>query len=184
MIDSSEFLNQILEGYRTNYDVTDFGDDHDGYLKASAHMHVSHGQHLVLKEFEMWSADEDEYVYFFAVPHLTDMIAKEIISEAYEDGYPRIRLDHVSFKHQHMCTKLVCIVLYESADDTAMKIIRKCRIYKSFQFSLKGWMEMHTVALDLNDGKISSNSYGRDTAKFLKRHVDHYVKHEKSNKII
>lgn len=178
MIDYSEFLNQILDGYRSNYDVS-LEDSGDGYLVARAHSHVQHGQHLVFKEFEMWSADDDEYVYIFRVTHLTSALARELIDFSYNDGFPRIKLDHVDFKHQHMCTRLVAVILFDTADDEALKVIRKCRIYKSFQFSLKGWMEMHTLALSLSDGGLTNNRYGRETAKFLKKHVDHYDKHVK-----
>ena len=177
MIDKDNLYNQILDGYRTNYDVREIDDG--GILTATAHLHIDHGQHVVFKEFEMWSADEDEYAYMFRVGRLTREIAEKIISTAYEDGFPKIKLDHVNFRHQHMRTKLCAIVFCDTADDDALKVIRKCRIYKSFQFSLKGWMEVHTTALCFADGSVTCNRYGRETAKYLKMHVDHYERHVK-----
>lgn len=175
MYDFDLIFNQILDGYRTNYNVETRDDG--GELVATAFMHMSHGQHALSRRFEMWSADDDEYVYFYKVAHLTCDIAKRLIDEAYADGFPRIKLDHVSFNHQHMCTRLVLIVFCDTADADALKVIKKCRIYKSFQFSLKGWMEMHTMALCLADGLVSNNRHARETAKFLKKHVDHYDQH-------
>ncbi|MCR5594790.1 MAG: hypothetical protein K6G12_02995 [Lachnospiraceae bacterium] len=178
MIEYDRFLNQILNGYRTNYDVSvhDDGDD----LVATAESHVRQGQHVVFKEFEMWSANDDEYVYVFRIPHLTAELVQNAISRAYDDGFPKIKLDHVDFKHQHMCTRLVALFLFDDADEDALTAIRKCKIYKSFQFSLKGWMEMHTAGICLADERVISNRYGRETAKFLKMHAKHYAKHVES----
>jgi hypothetical protein len=114
---------------------------------------------------------------FGSVSHLTDQAAEEAIQRAYDDGFPRIKLDHVSFRHQHMCTRLVALFLYDDAEEEALKRIRKCKIYHSFQFSLKGWMEMHTAGVNLTDDSVVSNRYGRETAKFLKMHVNHYHSH-------
>ena len=160
MIEYEPFLNQILDGYRSNYNVAlcKPGDE----LVASAELHMTQGQHVIFKEFTMWQADDDE------------------IKRAYDDGFPRIKLDHVSFRHQHMCTRLVALFLYDDADEEALKAIRKCKIYHSFQFSLTGWMEMHTAGVSLTDGSVVSNRYGRETAKFLKMHVEHYAKHVES----
>ena len=124
----------------------------------------------------MWSADADEYVYVFRVAHLTEEIADASIKYAYDMGMPLIDLDHVSIKHQHMRTHLVALFICDTADMAAIKKIKKCKIYKSFQFSLKGWMEMHTDLLTLSDSKVYCNRYGTETAKFLKIHVEHYNK--------
>ena len=175
MIDYEPFLNQILDGYRSSYNVAmeKAGDT----LVATAELHMTQGQHVVFKEFTMWSADDDEYVYIYRIPHLTAQAAEEAIQRAYDDGFPRIKLDHVDFRHQHMCTRLVAMFLYDDAEEEALKRIRKCKIYHSFQFSLKGWMEMHTAGVNLTDDSVVSNRYGRETAKFLKMHVDHYRSH-------
>ena len=175
MISYAPFLKQMLDGYRSNYNVSEAENEFDE-LVATAELHMKQGQHLVFKEFEMWSADDDEYVDVFRTPHLTVSIAEECINRAYEDGFPKIKLDHVNFRHQHMCTRLVALFMYDDADEDALKVLKKCRIYKSFQFSLKGWMEMHTAGINLTDDSVISNRYGRETAKFLKMHVEHYMK--------
>ena len=121
MIDYEPFLNQILDGYRSSYNVAmeKAGDP----LVATAELHMTQGQHVVFKEFTMWSADDDEYVYIYRIPHLTDRAAEEAIQRAYDDGFPRIKLDHVSFRHQHMCTRLVMTVFCDSADFVSARFI-------------------------------------------------------------
>lgn len=175
MLDYNNLFDQLLDGYQANYDIERIENGEDG-LVAKAHMHVSESQCAIFKEFEMWTADADEYVYIYRIPHLTDALAEKIINFVHADGMPLIKLDHVTIRNQHMCTHLVALFLCDTADEDAIKRVKKCRIYKSFQFSLKGWMEMHTDLLTLSDEKIYANRYGKDTAKFLKMHVDHYNK--------
>ena len=175
MIDYESFAAQLIDGYVSNYDIERFEDREDNLI-ATAHMHVVESQCVIFKELRMWDADADEYVYIFHIPHLTEEAADAAIKLAHADGMPKIDLDHISIKHQHMCTHLVTLILADEADEAAVKKIKKCRIYKSFQFSLKGWMDMHTALITLSDGKVYANGYGRETAKFLKIHVDHYLK--------
>lgn len=167
------FLDQILDGYSASYDIERIEDSTEG-LVAKLHMHIEEGQHLILKEIKMWSADADEYVYIFRVPHLTDEVCEKLIQEAYDMGMPLIDLDHISFNNQHMCTHLVALFIVDEADAAAVERVKKCKIYKNFLFSIKGWMEMHTAMVNLTDGSVAANRYGKSTGDYLKMHIDHY----------
>ena len=70
---------------------------------------------------------------------------------------------------------LVALIIADEADAEAIKRIKKCKIYKNFMFSLKGWMEMHTALVTLNDNKIYHNRYGKSTGDYIKIHIDHYM---------
>lgn len=175
MINYEEFLEQILGGYTNNFDIERVSDVENN-LVAKAHMHVTESQCMIFKEMEMWQASADEYVYIFRIPHLTEELCEKAIQYAHSSGMPLIDLDHVSFKNQHMCTHLVALFICDTADEAAIKKVKKCRIYKSFHFSLKGWMEMHTDLITLEDSKVYNNRYGTETAKFLKMHVEYYKK--------
>ena len=177
MIDSDMFLASLLEGYRASYDV-ELNNVQDDELYATAHMHMEQVQNFILKEFRMSSADSDEYVYIFRMKRLDEEGAKAAISRAYEDGFPKIKLEHYDFRHQHMCTRLVALFVCEKAEDAALQVIKKCRIQKSFQFSLKGWMEMHTALIDLSSGSVTANPLARETAKYLKMQAAHYLRQQ------
>lgn len=175
MLEYESFAKQLIDGYVSNYDIERF-ENRDDNLIATAHMHVTESQCVIFKELRMWDANADEYVYFFYIPHLTVEAVDAAINMAHADGMPRIDLENVTLKHQHMCTHLVTLILADDADKEAIKKLKKCKIYKSFQFSLKGWMDMQTELITLSDGKVYSNGYGQETAKFLKKHVKHYQK--------
>ncbi len=172
MIDYKEFLEQLLKGYSSSYDIEKM--DNDEGLVAKAHMHVEESQCMVFEELKMWTADADEYVYIYRIPHLTDEICKKLIEEAYGLGMPNIKLEHVNLKNQHMRTNLVALFICDTADEGAIKLVKKCKIYKNFMFALKGWMEMHTALIQLSDGSVDANRYGKGTGDYLRKHIDHY----------
>ena len=124
-----DFLTQLLNGYRNNFDIEEYGDREEGLI-ATAHMHVEEYQCAIFKECKMWTADADEYVYIYRIPKLDAETATRIINETHDDGMPKIDLDHVSFKNQHMCTHLVALIIADEADAEAIKRIKKCKIYK------------------------------------------------------
>ena len=173
MLEYEKFLTMMLDGYRTGFDVVEHERKTEG-LVAEAHMHVIESQCLIFKELQMWTADADEYVYIYRVPHLTDEICKKYMEESYKDGMPKIDLDHVSFKKQHMCTHLVALFLCDEVDDDALQRIKKCKIYKNFMFSLKGWMEMHAAVINLSTEDVNSNRYGKETAKYMRLLAEYY----------
>ncbi len=172
MIDREVLLESMLKGYENSYDVERIAEvKEDMPLVARAHFHVTESQCVVFKEFSMWTAESDEYVFIYHVDRLTKEIAEKIIKHTYDVGYPLINLEHMNMKRQHMCTRLVTIVMADQVDDEGVGVIRRCRIYKNFNFSLKGWMEMHTVSVDLSNGAVKGNRYSRETVRFIKELV-------------
>ena len=174
MINYSILLDNLLKGYQCSYDVERIGEkEKETSLVAKAHFHVEESQCVVFKEFSMWTAESDEHVFIFHTKRLTLEIAKQIIEYTYSEGFPLIKLEHTSIKHQHMCTRLVALVIAEETTPEAVKILKRCKIYKNFNFSLKGWMEMHTVAVNLETGQVTGNRYSRDTVRYIKELISH-----------
>jgi hypothetical protein len=60
------------------------------------------------------------------------------------------------------------VILCDTADEDAVETVKRYRHRKSFQFSLQGWMEVHTALVELGKDSVVSNPDGRQTAKFLK----------------
>lgn len=159
-----EMLDKLMRSYASSYDLVRLdAPDADG-LVATGHFHVTEESYMISQKAKMWSVNSDEYVWFFSVPRLTDAMCEKCIRRAYDEGMAKI---DPNGKNQ-MVTRLVAIFLHDGAEEEAEKRVRKCRLYKSFQFSLKGWMEFHAVAVDLGKESVVNNGYGRETAKFLK----------------
>ena len=69
----------------------------------------------------------------------------------------------------HMYTYLTCVIVADESEPEAAKALKKSRIKKSFRFSLRGWMELHTAALDRSTGQTSTNLSGRANAKLFNK---------------
>lgn len=164
-------LDRVLDHYSVYYDVARC-DASDAPLMARAAFHEHGTGYALIRKAEMWSADRHEYAFFFSVPHLTREIYETCLAQTRTLGEPLV--DPVS---GHMSTFLVAIFLCESVDSDAVKALKTCRIRKSFQFSLKGWMEVHTAAVDLGKDTVVGNAAGRNTVKFLKSLLHPKVRH-------
>ena len=71
-------------------------------------------------------------------------------------------MEHIHPDKNHMSSYIVALFLCDTYTEEAMRRLKRCRIRKSFQFSLKGWMEVHTAMIGVG---ISD---GRKTVEFLK----------------
>ena len=124
-----------------------------------------HSQKYVLsKKAELWSADSEEFLYLFSVPELTVDLFNKCKQYVYEDGMERLNSGP-----GHMYTYLTAVFLCDSCDDDALKLLKKTRIYKSFHFSLNGWMDYRNVVAVFDNSLIGSNYSGRSAAKFMKK---------------
>ena len=82
---------------------------------------------------------------------------------AYEDGMKRANIGP-----GHMYTYITPIFVCDTCDVDAKKALQKCRIYKSFRFSLHGWMDFHAAVFEVNTNKIFTNRSGKCVEKILK----------------
>jgi len=163
-ISRKQFLEKLLKSYESSYDITMLETPEADGLSARAHFHVEESSYIISRRATMWTANSDEYVWFFSMPSLNDADCAACIRRAYEEGMASIDLNG---KGQHMVTRLVAIFLCDTMEEAARTRVRKCRLYKSFLFSLKGWMEFHTAAVDFGKGLVAGNGYGRETVKHL-----------------
>lgn len=158
----SQFLERLLQGYSSYYDVTRMEQD-KAPLAATAFFHVHSAQYILFKEAEVWSANCSEYIYVFDVPVLTDKIAAECIALAEKDGIPRVEPGK-----GHMSSFIDAVFVCDECTPEALKLLKKHRNRKSFHYSLHGWMEVHTAAVDLGKGTVSGNYSNTEAVKYLK----------------
>ncbi|MCD7886913.1 MAG: hypothetical protein LUG44_04750 [Clostridiales bacterium] len=155
-------LPLVMRAYSPCYDIA-YADEQDAPLVATAAFHEHDTGYVLTKRATMWTADRHEYVYLFSMPHLTLELYQSCLAKARELGEPL-----VDPAPGHMSTNIVALFLCDTADEDAVKALRKCRIQKCFQFSLRGWMEVHTAMVELGKDSFKANFAGQNTAKFLK----------------
>ena len=127
-------LPRLLRSYAAYYDVEPM--EAQEPLVATAFFHVHGTKYVLSKKAELWATDNNEYVYFFSVPHLTEEVFDQCIQLAYERG-----MEHIHPDKNHMSSYIVALFLCDTYTEEAMKKVKRCRMRKSFQFSLKGsWL--------------------------------------------
>lgn len=160
-MDREALLNRLLRAYTAYYDVERVEGQEP--LVATAFFHIHGVKYVLVKKAQLWAADNNEFVYVFSCPRLTAELYERCLEQAYEAGSRLIQPDE-----NHMSSYIVALFLCDACDPEARKRLKRCRRRKSFQFSLKGWMEVHTAVIDLGMDAVTANSDGRNTADFLK----------------
>jgi len=155
-------LQKVLYSYSKWYDIS-LQPAEDAPFAAQGEFHEQARGYMLVKSAQTWSADRNEYVYFFSVPHLTKEDAERFVQKARELGEPRVVPDK-----NHMSSYIVMVALCDEADEDAIAAIKAVRFRKSFQFSLRGWMELHAAVIEVGKTEVTANSAGHNTAKFLK----------------
>ncbi|MDO5425216.1 MAG: hypothetical protein Q4F41_15960 [Eubacteriales bacterium] len=159
-------LNRLLDSYQAYFDIEkqDTGEKDGLPLAAHCRFYVHSEKYVLVKKAKLWEADSNEYVYIFSMPHLSLELYNRCRDYAYEEG-----MKLVDPKPGHMYSYITAVFLCDTCAPEAKKALKKCRIYKSFHFSLYGWMDFHTALLTLDERTAFTNHSGRANAKFMKK---------------
>lgn len=156
-------IDRLLDSYSAYYNVNKFDDEQD-LITARCDFFEHSKQYVLMEKAELWSANSEEFLYIIDVPHLTKEIFEEYRDKVLEDGKSRMHIGP-----GHMYTFITPVFITDEADEDAKKALKKCRIYKSFHFSLHGWMDYRTALLEVNHDSLCSNYSGKSVMKILKK---------------
>ncbi|EET59946.1 hypothetical protein BRYFOR_08070 [Marvinbryantia formatexigens DSM 14469] len=157
-----EMLDALLGAYSGYFDI-ERAENPALPLAAVCHFNVHTAKYVLIKKAELWSADSNEHVYIFSVPELNEELYRSCEKLAYEQGMALI-----DPKPGHMYTYITAVFLCDTCTPEAEKLLKKCRLYKSFHFSLHGWMDFHTVLVCRGAEGFPTNRSGRANAKLMK----------------
>ena len=156
-------IERLLKNYGPYYNIHMIEDDQTP-ITARCDFFEHSGQYVISKKAELWSADNEEFLYVLSIPHLTLELY-----EQWRDYVQAEAMERIHVGPGHMASYITPIFICDTCDEAARKALKKCRIYKSFHFSLHGWMDHHTALVELSTGQIDGNLGGRHTAKILKK---------------
>lgn len=165
-------IERLLKSYRTYYDIHMQEDETPIAARCDFFEHSE--KYVLSKKAELWSADNEEFLYIVDIPHLTLELYEKWRDYIQEDGMQRVKPGP-----GHMASYITPVFICDICDEDARKALKKCRIYKSFHFSLHGWMDHHTAVVQVSTGQIDANGGGRHTAKILKKIL--YAKKKKGS---
>ncbi len=156
-------INTLLESYRAYFNITLY-DKEQKPLTALCEFFEHSEKYVMSRKAELWSADCEEFIYLFDVDILTLETYEKCKKYAYEDGMKRANIGP-----GHMYSYITPIFVCDTCDVDARKALQKCRIYKSFRFSLHGWMDFHNAVFEVQTNRIYTNRSGKCVEKILKK---------------
>lgn len=158
-----EAISTLLDSYRAYFNIIRCEEEKKPLVAVCEFFEHSE-KYVMSRKAQLWNADCEEFIYLFDIEHLTLEEYERCKDYAYEDGMKRAHIGP-----GHMYTYITPIFICDSCDVDAVKALKKCRIYKSFRFSLHGWMDFHNAVLEVNTNKIYTNNSGKCVAKILKK---------------
>lgn len=162
-----EAVAKMLDSYEAYYNIH-LSEDGPPFLVARCDFFSKTEGSMLVKNDVSWQYTSEEFLFLCKVDELTADLANEIIQYAHEQGSPMMHIGP-----RHMYSYITPVIICNKASEEAKQVIKKCRISKSFQFSLHGWMEVHTAVLEVNHNIITTNRGGKSVGKVLKSVLYH-----------
>ena len=124
-------------------------------------------KYWLTKSIPIWSNECGEYAYVFSAESFSPELAKACIDFSLEDGLPRVKPHK---EHQH--TDIKVILIADSLDEQTRKTVQKSSFTKNYHFSLWGFTNLLTAAVDLGQEKAYPNKEGYALEKYFRKLFD------------
>lgn len=158
-----EITEKLLRSYQRYYNIN-HAEAEQSPLVARCDYFEHSEKYVISRKAELWSADSEEFLYLFDVPHLTAEVYEACMKQATEDGMGRMNIGP-----GHMYTYITAVIISDSADEDAVKALKKSRLHKSFHFSFHGWMDYRAALVLTDSDRLQTNGAGRCMTKVMKK---------------
>ena len=155
-------LEKLLNAYSHHYDIERDVTLGDTYYPAKAIFFLRDENYLISKKHVLSAVENHEEVYF----HLCENLTAEELKKHIDLTREKV-LSEVKPHKEHMSTFATLVVLADTIEPEAKKLIKKTRFSKYFRLALHGWMEYHIAAMEISTNSFLSNPTGRGARKIL-----------------
>lgn len=159
-----ERLDKLLNIYSHHYDIMRDVAVDGGTYPAAAFFHLRDENYLISRQHVLSAVEQHEYVYFFLADHLDVETLQTQVELSKNAG-----LSNVKPHKEHMCSYVTLVVLANTIDPEAKRLIKRIRLRKNYLFTLHGWMEYHIAAMECDTNSFLSNFAGKEARKNLER---------------
>lgn len=159
-----ERLNKLLYAYSHQYDI-DRDVEVEGFTyPATATYYLRDENYLISKQHVLSAVEQHEYLYFYLTDHLT---ADDL--QSHVDLSKRAGLSKVKPHREHMFSNVGLVVLANTIDPEAQKLIKRIRFRKNYKLTLHGWTEYQLAAMEASTNRFFSNPAGAGARKILEQ---------------
>ena len=157
-----QLLNKLLDAYSHVYDIDRNVRVEDTVYPAMATYYLRDENYLVSKQHVLSAVEQHEYLYFLLADHLSaDDLQKHI------DRTKAAGLALVHPHKEHMFSNVGLVVLANTIDPEAKKLVKRTHFRKNYMLSLHGWTEYQLAAMETSTNCFFSNPAGKEARKNL-----------------
>ena len=166
-----ERLNKLLDAYSHHYDITRDVTAEGRQYPAVATFYVRDENYAFNKKFVISAFEQYDYTYFYLADHLDAEATKELLDQTLKAGMACIKPHK-----EHKSSYVSLVILADTIDPEAQKLIKKTRFQKNFRLALHGWMEYHIAAMEISTQRFFSNPAGKGAKRTLEQNFGSRVK--------
>ena len=159
-------LDKLLNAYSHQYDIDRDVTVEGGSFPATATFYLRDENYLISKKHVLSAVENYDYTYFYVTEHLDAATLRQQIDLTMKVGGARVKPHR-----EHMSSYVSLVILAETIDEEAKKIIKKTRFQKYFRLALHGWMEYHIAAMETSTNSFLSNPAGKGAKKVLEQNL-------------
>ena len=167
-------LSKLLDAYSHTYDIDRDVTVEDTVYPAMATYYLRDENYLISKQHVLSAVEQHEYVTFLVTDHLDAPALKKHIELTKQAGLSRIQPSK-----EHMCSFVTLVVLANTIDPEAKKLIVRTRYRKNYRMMFHGWMEYHVAAMENSTNSFLSNPAGREARRNLEQNFGSGKKEKK-----
>ena len=161
-LDRASFLKVLEEAYGAYYNIIPDADAGELPLVFRADYFSRDEGYFLMKKNTVWGNETNEYCYLFSAPSFDADTVNKCIDYALADGMPRVKPHR-----EHQYTNIKTVFVADGFDDETLKLVKTRKFSKSYRFSLYGYSELLTAAVDISREQAFTNPAGQTQQKFF-----------------
>lgn len=168
-------LNRLLDAYSHQYDIDRDVTVEGGSFPATAFYYLRDENYLISRKHVLSALEQYDYTYFFLCDHLDLATLQAQIELSKRAGMANIKPHK-----EHMFSYVTLVILANTIDPEAKRLIKRTHMRKNFMLTLHGWMEYHIAAMECETNSFLSNPAGKEARKTLEANFTPRKKNEGS----
>ena len=165
-IEMQNRLEKLLSAYSHRYNIDRDVTVEGGSFPATATFFLRDENYLITKKHVLSAVENYDYTYFYITDHLDAATLRQQIDLTMKVGIARVKPHR-----EHMSSYVSLVILADTIDEEAKKLIKKTRFQKYFRLALHGWMEYHIAAMECSTNRFLSNPAGKGARKILEQNL-------------
>lgn len=157
-------LDKLLDAYSHQYDIERNVAVEDCCYPATATYYLRDENYLISRQHVLSAVEQHEYLYFYLTDHLTVKELQTQIELSRQDGLSKVRPHK-----EHMFSNVGLVVLANTIEPEAQRLIRRTRFRKNYKLTFHGWTEYQLAAMEVSTNRFFSNPAGKGAKQILER---------------